>query len=1711
MTAQILTNELGLLLTEAKRRSGDLRAASLPFQKSLAELKILSSSPENEVARELSRKPHFPSPFILACASKHPRLTAMGISCLQRLIVAKALSPVRAPIHPLYLADSMLNIMQARLKEVLDAFRDAVTLGPDIQLKILQALPSLLQNYAASIEGPYLEEALTICSSLQGTKVAVVNSTAAATLQQLIISVFDKVASEDDKASEIPTTGDVSIDGETISLRPAAIDAYKVFQDLCLQTEGQKPQHVQFTQIPQPFGLELIESVLSNHYEIFLSHKEQAHIVRARVAPFVIRSLSNKTNFPIAVRVIRIFYVLIRRHLSILESECEVALGLLMHMLDPDTGPGWKRALCMEVVRGLFAESSLIRRLYNVYDAQKDKRPVLKELTAMLARLATEKPSVIGLGTQSSIPMDQNTLRNISNEQLAMEAGGVAGIIGGAVGMSDGTAPGLSPHWSSVRVPCIEQLDKTEPPSTPESYLYALVLSCVNSFSEGLAKFILPLASPLPEAKPSKKGRLKVASQKAIIANDSDATSGGETPSGTPPNTISKKNSSMKRRFQGILNPLTIEDHPLAAEIQTIASIVDSCWPAVLALYSTYLYATLDNDYYHSLVRSLQKFTQVAGVLDLGTPRDTFLTTLGKAAVPPQVLSSHVAYSGHGDTSSTSKGDLPTAPSTLNIPGADYKPLPLNVRNLICLRALLNVGTALGTTLKDSWTIVLEALQQTDYILQSTYRASTKSSAQSIKSMDSQRSVNEGQTNLSNVGPEIAAVEGTSQKLFESTKEFNNEAFRSFLAALCELLALDELSSDTTTEPDSPEAKRDRKVLPVSPSFGQHRLSTFGMRRKSSAASSIDNTFVISKLGELVQVNIERLITEDADDNGWNTIQHYLLLASTTRGVEGAIRLKASDILHEFVILAARTLNPETSGAIDIQERILKSLLKELQGLEEASQVSTDVHSNTVKLVDADIHKSALEALTTMLEQSGENLKAGWGILFSIMNTAFKPPVEGKTFRPAGKSIRLLKTSFASLQLICTDFLGLLPIDCVLVLIDTLYSFCAQVDDLNISLTTITYFWNISDFLQRQKTDKESEHDFPNTDKELLDAVRTQGSSTSMVLWLILLLRLAEITKDPRSEVRNGSIQTLFRIFDSYGHILGPKAWGSCLNIVVFKMMSTTETLLQEGNLPPSERKQWDETVVLILKGTSNLYTNFLNVFQLLSSFDKIWSTYIQYLRHLLGWRSFEVTKTVYKELARLLEKATVSEEISVLSKRQAWDLWALQGRNLVEGVEEGSHNNSQETLTAFINAFKPLYKLMGPILETTDVQQALGVFRDCMLYPELPAYFFDVETLSALQASILDSIKTISTQSTDWTSLILKEFAFLSRLPYKTPAPSDSKARKPSYVAVSSTILASLSGLCLKHASAGPDIYDSGAISDVLDALCEPIQLKYKFHAGATTKRETLWIQATRVSLGILANLIPILDAMDLADDRKVDIWDKIVNIACAVVTADCDDEDVDVVLRDEEFDISAFAKVRALVIPRLGRDFVPFEVKERYVESIFNASLLYKISDGELGISFKPGNRKAEQLFGCTSDLELERRSKVSYKCLDELFELCGEKEDSSGEWESLAKVAIPWMLVRVSVVLRRFAADQPLRGRTPQPRCQRKEIIYIMDKFTRLQCANFDSGAAELVTSVESTKRHLLVMFPFISQAVRVATADSEVLVLLTNALNEIGSMH
>lgn len=175
MTAQILATELSNIISESKKKNADLRSSA---ERTSQELKALPQTSEAQLSADLRRRAHFTSPFLSACRTGSIKLALPGVTCLQRLIVSQGLAPVR-------------------LREALDSLQECSRLSFDIQLKVLQSLPSLLQNYGTYLEGDLQAKTIEICIILQQVKSLPVSSTAYATLQQVISSVFEKVEKED--------------------------------------------------------------------------------------------------------------------------------------------------------------------------------------------------------------------------------------------------------------------------------------------------------------------------------------------------------------------------------------------------------------------------------------------------------------------------------------------------------------------------------------------------------------------------------------------------------------------------------------------------------------------------------------------------------------------------------------------------------------------------------------------------------------------------------------------------------------------------------------------------------------------------------------------------------------------------------------------------------------------------------------------------------------------------------------------------------------------------------------------------------------------------------------------------------------------------------------------------------------------------------------------------------------------------------------------------------------------------------------------------------------------------------------------------------------------------------------------------------------------------------------------------------------------------
>lgn len=804
-------------------------------------------------------------------------------------------------------------------------------------------------------------------------------------------------------------------------------------------TEGQRPNFLSMGSLPQNYGFELLESVLANHMATVIAHPKMVDAFRLRIMPLTMKILQDKMPFSLTVRIMRILQHVLNEMLFALATECEAALSLLNKLIDSATVQ-WKRALCLELYQNVYANPALVRRLYATFDEKADKKNIIRDNLAVLVRVAAEKPNLIGLGQESS---NVSNVHDDYGEQAALQAGGIVGSIGATSPGPETEGIGISIRWSTLKTSYLDIPDKAEPPSTPATYIYALTLTCVNSISEGLAKFLLPFST-------STEGRSK-RRRRTEHGNEprQENVHGGDDAD------ESKRRRSLRSR-KDVINPLSLEDNAMSEQISTSAYMVENCWPALLATYSTFFNATLDTEYYHALIRSFQRFTHVAGVLQYSIPRDAFLTTLGKHSIPAsRAVSANIRTSvdlrSRDETTDESDRDSSPAPSLTSIKRQgpiDASSPVMATRHLLCLRAILNLGIALGPSLQQSWSIILETLQQADLLLprSNPSTANRQPSRQSSQARVTQYDANG--THDDDIGAEVTAAETAATRMIESTRDYSDTAFLDFAKSLWNLLHL--LS---TADPSS--GNTEDLLLPQTVSRKHQRFPSVTETGFSDTYFLQANTFALAKFGDLVQCNVSRIMPSGQPNPSWNFVTERLLQLMTARVEHSALRVNAANVFSELTIAVATCTETETGDQDASRAQALSMVSHAASKLHQDMRMSTKEAQNS----DHEIHRMLLEGLRAILEKSGDSLTSGWDAVFHTLKSTFSTIDEGKdksqvklaNFR--ARTPNLVRSSFGSLQLICSDYLEFVPLNCIQFLIDTLYLFCNQALELNISLT----------------------------------------------------------------------------------------------------------------------------------------------------------------------------------------------------------------------------------------------------------------------------------------------------------------------------------------------------------------------------------------------------------------------------------------------------------------------------------------------------------------------------------------------------------------------------------------------------------------------------------------------------------------------------------
>lgn len=309
----------------------------------------------------------------------------------------------------------------------------------------------------------------------------------------------------------------------------------------------------------------------------------------------------------------------------------------------------------------------------------------------------------------------------------------------------------------------IDQLDKADAPPIPDTYIYLLGLQCLVSICEGFASLTLPLFNSIVVQRPRNPGEASIRAPPSLDVNSLPA------------------------------------EQDSTKQLKTVYSMIDTGWPGLLAALSFIIATNVSDELFGDVLQSYQNMANVAGMLNLTIPRDAFLTSLSKLAIPARVVSSLETYVEPPPTPRTTTNAITENLGLTALSGASAVHAPgLSERNLACLKVLVSSALFLAGSLGASWYNVLETLQNAEYVLTSKGVRSRHVSSGSTPTGSKQGS---GATTAVSVPgttqsqhPLMLDIDSENvqryiQRLFDSSKNLDDGAFHDFISALCKLSA----------------------------------------------------------------------------------------------------------------------------------------------------------------------------------------------------------------------------------------------------------------------------------------------------------------------------------------------------------------------------------------------------------------------------------------------------------------------------------------------------------------------------------------------------------------------------------------------------------------------------------------------------------------------------------------------------------------------------------------------------------------------------------------------------------------------------------------------------------------------------------------------------------------------------------------------------------
>ncbi|PWN18267.1 hypothetical protein BCV69DRAFT_80150 [Microstroma glucosiphilum] len=1665
--SQLLLSDLTALANESRRRSPEVKTAAdaalaslrADFDGTLAKCR---RDPRRSAASDVyGREASFDAgatqileehlllrPIVLACNAKaHLKVAGLGVSLLQRIIAMRVVpEPAIAPI--------------VELLSPLSAKGDV-----ELLLKLLQTFSALLLAYP-SIHGSLLSSVLHLCFRLQDSKVQVVSSTAAATVRQTVMVVFEKVAEEDRVLDGIKEGGEdaavaaplavqtVEIPAaETVTLFPSSADAYSVLSDLNGLAQDEPAKFLQLSSLPRTFTLELIESILVNHASLVRSHPELLLTLRRSTCPMLIRALSEKLSFPVTLRFTRLLFALLRQFSSELVVEVEILVSILLRFMSSDPKhptPKWQRIIALEVTRSLCSEGVFLRNLWTWFDGKDSSARVFTTLVQTLKAVITEAPEAIGAdpasdayGSPPSSARASTDRRQSSTFGLYEAAAGMANAVLSSTGSADVSQNATLGLASAPGIQFVDQLEKAEPPPSSPTYVYLLASQSLVHLAQSLAQSVLPAYSSFVNSRPRRAG---VAPPRLEIGSLSSETQ--------------------------------------QAEVVTAQAMVTVAAKPMRTAFFLLLSARTDDAIFCEVLTAVRNLTNTCGVLGVDKARDGFMNSLINLAAPTAIL---IASEEGSDDSKT----------------------VLSERNLAALRVLAHVTVYLSGLLDEHWLPVLTGICEAEYLLRRAIAKRAASARRDSSAMSRESSVvtspskhsvapSTFQPGFSLASLPLDSKTGKLQLLsgldyeamlkevgrcFDNSLALDTAAFQAFGEALCTLVdafckATADGDAGTVASPGSNKAPL---LL---------RMSKGGNAAVTAASVVLDNARTVARL------NMKRMALSPANQ-GWDRLTQQLLSISADPSIRAALRVQAAEVLAEMLYEAmgiqattkdSSGSSQSTSEAVRIQRQIFTPLH------------SLSVLGGSTALSDVDVRKAGTETMRKIIETYGHALRLGWETIFEVAIAACdgsqaapgskideRPSLPG---RPAAQS--LVKSAFASVQIVCSDLLSALNLSQIELSIQALQRFAVS-DDINVALTAGSALWGIT--------------------AELASRSPTDGTSSDQditQLWLALLFAFCEIAKDARPEVRDAAVSGLFRVLASHGSVLSPEAWSRTLREVLFPLLehSTSSALRARQNEqtaadaqppktpvsaarnrrtsssmsntlpPPAVAKQWEETCVVAFQQLGGVLGDFLQT-RILSAPDagELWGELLAKVKAAFLTGPASISQSSMRAFEAMLKSQAEKGEQSasdaaMAAWRTAWQTW----KDIGDVLHDSATVFSQANLLAYIETFRPLYKLQSEPVEL----EAIPRLHLATTYSASPHTLNDVDDRTPVQTASREALFDLK-EVPELPSKLLTHFADCISLPFSVPeqADGDPRAKQSSYIALHKSAVQDALELYSKWDTTA-DIYASGALNSLLAALLIPIKLRYDcpppsrrvVEDGAAAPR-ALWQEATLAVCRITERCCRYLQSelVQLEEGHVQDLWRHLLATYQAALEADCSHlTELDAAdphrLDDQAYDLLLLSTFEVNIWPILGDRKTPSALIEQFATVLARASRLYDDSAVQRGPPPASQAWSAKAIAGADDvspslkggtvlELPPSPRELFSFACLDLMFLICSDRgaasksedQEAKQRYHRVAALSLPYLLRRAAAAVQAYTADGLLQGGAPFPRIREEEMYVIL----------------------------------------------------------------